>query len=145
MVGRDDRDHGGYGDHFPVTPAGRGIAALLMVTGIAFFGVITANVAAFFLERDDEAAKQDDDRLDEILRRLGGHRGAPGRRLRRLVGGPASPPRHPDRARSGRRQPLLVDTEEHGRLVLRAIGPEDTWEVWPAGCTAWEAHQRGLT
>ena len=28
--------------------AGRGIAALLMVTGIAFFGVLTANVAAFF-------------------------------------------------------------------------------------------------
>lgn len=32
----------GYGDTFPVTPAGRGIAAVLMVTGIALFGVLTA-------------------------------------------------------------------------------------------------------
>jgi voltage-gated potassium channel len=60
----------GYGDRYPVTAAGRGIAALLMVTGIAFFGVLTANVAAFFLERDEETEEQDDDRLDEILRRL---------------------------------------------------------------------------
>jgi voltage-gated potassium channel len=35
----------GYGDRYPVTAAGRGVAALLMVTGIAFFGVLTANVA----------------------------------------------------------------------------------------------------
>lgn len=42
-----------------------------MVTGIAFFGVLTANVAAFFLERQvpQETAAQDD-RLDEVLRRL---------------------------------------------------------------------------
>src|SRR5688572_7157498 len=33
----------GYGDTFPVTPAGRGVAAALMVAGIAFFGVLTAN------------------------------------------------------------------------------------------------------
>ena len=61
----------GYGDRYPVTAAGRGIAALLMVTGIAFFGVLTANVAAFFLERDAQPeSKSDDDRLDEIIRRL---------------------------------------------------------------------------
>jgi voltage-gated potassium channel len=60
----------GYGDRFPVTAAGRGLATLLMVTGIAFFGVLTANVAAFFLERDEETDEPDDDRLDEILRRL---------------------------------------------------------------------------
>ena len=40
----------GYGDTFPVTPAGRCIAWFLMITGIALFGVITANVAAFFME-----------------------------------------------------------------------------------------------
>lgn len=54
----------GYGDVFPRTPAGRGIAAFLMVSGIALFGVITANVAAFFV------AAEQDDRLDEVLRRL---------------------------------------------------------------------------
>lgn len=60
----------GYGDRYPVTAAGRGIAALLMVTGIAFFGVLTANVATFFLERVEEVSEPEDDRLDEILRRI---------------------------------------------------------------------------
>ncbi len=59
----------GYGDQFPVTPAGRGIAAFLMLAGIALFGVLTANIAAFFVEQD-----QEDDSLamkvDEVLRRL---------------------------------------------------------------------------
>ena len=59
----------GYGDTFPVTPAGRGIAAFLMLAGIALFGVLTANVAAFFIEQEQ---KPDEviDRLDEVLRRL---------------------------------------------------------------------------
>ena len=59
----------GYGDKYPVTPAGRGIAAFLMLSGIALFGILTANIAAFFVEQD-----QEDDRvvakLDEVLRRL---------------------------------------------------------------------------
>lgn len=66
----------GYGDVFPVTPAGRGVAAFLMVTGIALFGVLTANLTTFFVERGDP---QTDDvapddlvlaRLDELLRRI---------------------------------------------------------------------------
>ncbi len=44
----------GYGDTFPVTPAGKGIAALLMATGITLFGILTANIAAFFVEQDQE-------------------------------------------------------------------------------------------
>lgn len=54
----------GYGDTFPVTPAGRGIAVFLMVAGIALFGVVTANVAAFFVEKEEGG------KLDEILGRL---------------------------------------------------------------------------
>ena len=57
----------GYGDVFPRTAAGRGIATFLMVAGIALFGVLTANVASFFLESQ---ANEQDDRLDEVLRRL---------------------------------------------------------------------------
>ena len=61
----------GYGDTFPVTPAGRGIAAFLMIAGIALFGVLTANIAAFFVEQD---VHEDRDplieKLDEVLRRL---------------------------------------------------------------------------
>ncbi len=59
----------GYGDTVPVTPAARGVAAFLMVAGIALFGVLTANIAAFFVAHDQE----DDpvsERLDEVLRRL---------------------------------------------------------------------------
>jgi voltage-gated potassium channel len=41
----------GYGDAYPVTLFGRGIAIVLMVGGIAFFGVLAANLAAFFVDR----------------------------------------------------------------------------------------------
>jgi voltage-gated potassium channel len=59
----------GYGDRFPMSPAGRGVAVVLMVSGIALFGIITASIAAYFVEhkteQDDVAA-----RLDRILERL---------------------------------------------------------------------------
>lgn len=60
----------GYGDEFPVTPAGRGVAVFLMLVGIALLGVLTANIAAFFLERLPEAKRAERDQLDEIAKRL---------------------------------------------------------------------------
>lgn len=59
----------GYGDTYPVTPAGRGIAAFLMMAGIAFFGVLTANIAAFFIDQAP-STNIDHQRYDEILHRL---------------------------------------------------------------------------
>ncbi len=44
----------GYGDHFPVTTAGRAVASVLMATGIGLLGVLTANIAAWFVEEDRE-------------------------------------------------------------------------------------------
>jgi voltage-gated potassium channel len=44
----------GYGDRFPMSPAGRGVAVVLMVSGIAVFGVITASIAAYFVEQKAE-------------------------------------------------------------------------------------------
>lgn len=41
----------GYGDHFPVTFAGRTVAVMLVVFGLSFFGTFTAYVATFFLEK----------------------------------------------------------------------------------------------
>jgi len=41
----------GYGDRFPVTPAGRVVAVVLVVFGLSFFGTFTAYVASFFLEK----------------------------------------------------------------------------------------------
>ena len=39
-----------------------------MVAGIALFGVLTANVAAFFIEHDQQDGVSE--RLDEVLQRL---------------------------------------------------------------------------
>jgi voltage-gated potassium channel len=88
----------GYGDHYPVTPLGQGIAVFLMLTGIGLIGVLTATFASYFVgqevdksqaERDElrqelPAAKMDRDRfaatldrlsgqMDELLRRSSGH------------------------------------------------------------------------
>ncbi len=79
----------GYGDAFPITPEGRGVGVVLMLLGITLFGVLTANIAAFFveekhsdadMERPDLAAEIGSLRtqvaeLNEILRRF---RGLPG-------------------------------------------------------------------
>jgi voltage-gated potassium channel len=58
----------GYGDRFPTSPAGRGVAVALMVTGIAMFGVITATIAAYFVEQ--KADQDTAGRLDRIIERL---------------------------------------------------------------------------
>ena len=42
----------GYGDVAPVTHVGRGVGTFLMLLGIGLFGVLTANVASWFVEQD---------------------------------------------------------------------------------------------
>lgn len=54
----------GYGDDFPVTPAGRGVAVVLMLVGIGLVGVLTATIASYFLEQ------QKDDKLAAVEARL---------------------------------------------------------------------------
>lgn len=53
----------GYGDKYPVTLAGRMIAAALMFTGVGLFGTLSGVIASFFLgdnkAKAAEAAKQD--------------------------------------------------------------------------------------
>jgi voltage-gated potassium channel len=44
----------GYGDHYPVTAAGRAIGAMLMVAGVAIFGVVAATAAAWFMSAGQE-------------------------------------------------------------------------------------------
>ncbi|MFI5531205.1 potassium channel family protein [Kitasatospora sp. NPDC051853] len=43
----------GYGDHTPTTGLGRLLAVGLMLSGIALLGVVTANIAAWFISRAD--------------------------------------------------------------------------------------------
>ena len=49
----------GYGDRFPVTDEGRAVAVGVMLGGIALLGVITATIAAWFVERVQDTAKSD--------------------------------------------------------------------------------------
>jgi voltage-gated potassium channel len=61
----------GYGDTFPVTAEGKGVAVFLMLVGIAFFSWVTANVAAFLVEFGGERGRTVTmadlmDKLDEL-------------------------------------------------------------------------------
>lgn len=59
----------GYGDASPVTPMGRLLAVGLMLSGIALLGVVTANIAAWFIsrfERQDERDGQQAQALAEL-------------------------------------------------------------------------------
>ena len=47
----------GYGDRYPTTTEGRLLAVLLMFMGISLVGVITANVAAWFVKMGQEGTK----------------------------------------------------------------------------------------
>src|SRR4029453_7322878 len=59
----------GCGDRFPMSSAGRAVAVVLMIAGIAMFGVITATIAAYFVEQ--KAEEDVAGRLDQIMERLG--------------------------------------------------------------------------
>lgn len=67
----------GYGDTYPVTGAGRLVAAALMLAGIALLGVVTASLASWLIDRVSEieresqaATKRDVDRLTEEIAAL---------------------------------------------------------------------------
>ncbi|HEY1628145.1 MAG TPA: potassium channel family protein [Streptosporangiaceae bacterium] len=57
----------GYGDQYPVTAAGRGIAAVLMSTGIGLVGVLSATIASYFV---GQQSGQDMTELNERLDRI---------------------------------------------------------------------------
>ena len=47
----------GYGDMVPVTAAGKAVAVVLMLGGVAFFSGVTANLASFLVKGDDTEKK----------------------------------------------------------------------------------------
>jgi voltage-gated potassium channel len=47
----------GYGDRYPVTAAGRALAVVLMLTGIALLGVITASLAAWLVSTEEHSQR----------------------------------------------------------------------------------------
>jgi voltage-gated potassium channel Kch len=57
----------GYGDKYPVSPGGRGVAVVLMLVGIGLIGVLTATVASYFIEEKTDQEKAElNQRLDRI-------------------------------------------------------------------------------
>lgn len=49
----------GYGDISPATPAGRVVAAVLMIVGIGLIGSLTSTITALFFQRHEESSKHD--------------------------------------------------------------------------------------
>ncbi|MER6676011.1 ion channel [Streptomyces sp. NPDC000983] len=63
----------GYGDHAPTTGLGRILAVGLMLSGIALLGVVTANIAAWFIarfERDDEEERRQTEAIRLLTREV---------------------------------------------------------------------------
>lgn len=68
----------GYGDKYPVTPAGQGVAVFLMLLGSGLIGVITATVASFFVEESKSGREAELverlERIEQIIAEFAGRR-----------------------------------------------------------------------
>ena len=60
----------GYGDAYPRTAIGRGIGVALMILGVALFGLVTANLAALFVEDQENETLVRLRQIDERLARI---------------------------------------------------------------------------
>jgi voltage-gated potassium channel len=60
----------GYGDAYPVTPEGRGLAVVLMVAGIALFSSLAASLASFIIRTDQEDTERQERSVEERIERL---------------------------------------------------------------------------
>lgn len=65
----------GYGDYAPVSVPGRIFASVLILSGVVLFSLITANLAAFFVEKEVEKdmadeAKEEEQYLNKVIDRL---------------------------------------------------------------------------
>ncbi|MEV0244465.1 potassium channel family protein [Streptomyces sp. NPDC050674] len=68
----------GYGDHAPTTGLGRMLAVGLMLSGIALLGVVTANIAAWFIarfEKDDVEERRQTEAIRELTEEVRALRG----------------------------------------------------------------------
>ena len=62
----------GYGDNPPQQPAGKVVASILMIGGLAFLAVVTATITSSFVaRRQDKSRARGDDPVMQQLTRLG--------------------------------------------------------------------------
>ncbi|MCK5509233.1 MAG: two pore domain potassium channel family protein, partial [Desulfobacterales bacterium] len=57
----------GYGDTYPETNMGRTFAVLVMIIGIGFVSLLTANIASYFVEKDLENEKTNKIDTNQLL------------------------------------------------------------------------------
>ncbi len=67
----------GYGDRYPTTPFGQGVAALLMLVGIGLIGTLTATVASYFVQEKANASDERLERIEMLLAQLLGDANKP--------------------------------------------------------------------
>jgi voltage-gated potassium channel len=63
----------GYGDKFPVTPEGQWIAVIIVLTGIALLGTISATLASWFMENlkeTEDKILQDENKTLALIEQL---------------------------------------------------------------------------
>ncbi|MFI6340698.1 potassium channel family protein [Streptomyces sp. NPDC050535] len=98
----------GYGDHAPTTGLGRVLAVGLMLSGIALLGVVTANIAAWFISRfemDDVEERRQTAAIVALTEEV--------RALRAEVAALSRDPAPGDAARTAVPHPVTGAAEEH--------------------------------
>jgi voltage-gated potassium channel len=60
----------GYGDRYPTTSFGQGVAVLLMLVGIGLIGTLTATVASYFVQEKANATDVRLERIEALLTQL---------------------------------------------------------------------------
>jgi voltage-gated potassium channel len=107
----------GYGDIIPKTAMGRLVALVVMLVGISFVSILTANIAAYFLEARQEGAEAAlherltavETRLSELAQLLQHHTAA----LQERAGAPV-PPRASEGAGAADRQGAVESVARSG-------------------------------
>ncbi|GHD29729.1 hypothetical protein GCM10010335_19060 [Streptomyces galbus] len=107
----------GYGDHAPTTGLGRVLAVGLMLSGIALLGVVTANIAAWFIsrfEKDDVEERRQTEAIEALTEEV--------RRLRAEVAALSAPLRPTAPTALGREVPV---SQQATARAGRAGQPDD--------------------
>ena len=67
----------GYGDISPVTMDGRIVAAFLIISGVIFFGFLTATISSWIIKQDEKKVEDRKlDRIESIINEMGSEMGS---------------------------------------------------------------------